>query len=187
MNKYAAKLTASNENDYLRERARLERLQARLRETIQQLSFTKAGARRKRIDNEALAEARSRKWHVDKAIRDLDAWWASKKRKAKAPKKKPAGEKPRTSKVSTKKAQLREMERLRRENEELRRREQERKEERKLERERRSEEREEALRSEFILSGDYQGLAELEGISDSEAYTEILYAQMEMGSAGVAA
>lgn len=188
MNKYAAKFPASTEKEYLRARERLVRLQTRLRETIHTLSYTKAGAPRKRVDRDALHLARSKKYEVEQLIRDLDAWWAAQQRKRKPASKPKAREpKPRASKVASNKKQQREIERLQRENERLRQAERERREDRKREREALAEEREEALRQEAILSGDYQALAELEGISDSEAYTEILYAHMEMGAAGVAA
>lgn len=191
MNKYAANFPASTEKEYLRARERLVRLQIRLRDAIRALAFTKAGAPRKRVDQDALHAARSKKYQVERLIRDLDAWWAAElRKKAAAKKKKKAPEKQtqsRPSKVSSNKKQQKEIERLQRENEKLRADERRRKEDRKREREEREEAREEAMRQEFILSGDYQGLAELEGISDSEAYTEILYAQMEMGAAGVAA
>lgn len=190
MNKYAAKFPASTEKEYLRARERLVRLQARLRDAIRALAFTKAGAPRKRVDQDALHLARSKKYEVERLIRDLDAWWASQQRKRKPAPKKRAPEpkaKSRASKLSSDKRQQREIERLERENERLRQAERDRREDRKREREALAEEREEELRQEAILSGDYQALAELEGISDSEAYTEILYAQMEMGAAGVAA
>ena len=185
MSRYRTRRNASTQKR-LDELKRLEKRKSRVKERISELTTTKRGTPRVRVDEEALRKARARKRAIDAELREArekKERAEEKKRKA-AHKREPEREAPpRKRKKPARKTKLskRELEAFRKAviREERERAKEERREERRRERAREKSRR----RLQAIEDGDYVTLAEIDDISDSEAYTIIWYHESSQGVA----
>ena len=186
MSRYRTRRNASTQKR-LDELKRLEKRKSRVKERISDLTTTKRGTPRVRVDEEALRKARARKRAIDAELRAAKER-AEKKAREKKPtrghKRETEREAPaRERKKPARKTKLskREVEAIRKAAiaEERERAKEERREERRRERAREKSRR----RLQAIEDGDYVTLAEIDDISDSEAYTIIWYHESSQGVA----
>ena len=192
MSRYRTRRNASTQKR-LDELKRLEKRKSRVKERISELTTTKRGTPRVRVDEEALRKARARKRAIDAELREArekkeraeEKKRAAQQKKRRAPHRREAKREapPRERRKPARKTKLskRELEAFRKAviREERERAKEERREERRRERAREKSRR----RLQAIEDGDYVTLAEIDDISDSEAYTIIWYHESSQGVA----